>query len=186
MTGTGYLVLDTCAVHFSTAKACLQLLKYCRSVRREKYSACFQDWRPLLLEAYAKKVLSTQPHAAKSEEALKTCRAFVRVLQATTTRKTVASWTVTCRRVSVQTFPVHIMLLHGKVRNDATLFEKYPHIPLSQQSDKRRTRVYRRNVKAFLAVDKSFQGTTVRKPNIPNPDFFLRLFLLEKLVSRTF
>lgn len=67
----GELVLNTYTAILAAVKACFQLLEHCRFVDLEKYPACFQDALPLLMEVYAKQVITHESDIVGSEEAVK-------------------------------------------------------------------------------------------------------------------
>lgn len=90
--------------------------------------------------------------------------------------KTVYCWIMLAGVVLVQKFPVNKTPVLGSEHKDATLFEKYRHIPLFRWTDKWRERFYGMAVQTLLAVATSGQGITAKQSSISHPDFGLGLF----------
>lgn len=163
---------------------------YCRGMFQAAWSAparqmcwglcVFARRVPSLLLLYAKSVLRADSDETGSEEAVGARDLLVRKIAQLLWRSKFDTWTVPPGLVLVQIFTAHIMHFPENTYKDATLFEKYRRILLSQWSNKRRGCSCTMNVGKFLARDRSAQGRTMKKTVILHPPAGLASF-----VSRT-
>lgn len=113
------------------------------------------------MKVHVRQVLSPASNRAKSVEATKARKLFVKEMAAIPSSERVGSWSVPARRVPVLIFPVTIMALLGNMYKYLALLEKSHHILLSKGPEKYRGRLKSVDVNMVLAPDTSAQGITV-------------------------